>query len=63
MAELDEGIDDLKLNIAFMEAGIRTPDTTYDRRATAGKDANDNIPSPPPLPPVPPVGPVTPPAP
>jgi len=49
MAELDEAIDELKANIAFLKAGVHTPDPEYDRRAAAGKAANDrNTPPPPP---------------
>ena len=55
MAELDEAIDDLNANIAFLEAGVHTLDPVYDRRAAAGKAANQrNIPGPPPGPPTPP---------
>ena len=56
MAELDEAIDDLNANIAFLEAGIFVVDPTYNRRALAGSQANDrNKPPPPPPPPTPPI--------
>ena len=60
MAELDEAIDDLEANIAFLKAGIFVIDPTYNRRAQAGDQANQrNKPVPPPPPPTPP-GPPTP---
>ena len=54
MGKLDEAIDDLNANIAFLEAGIFVIDPTYERRAAAGAKANnDNKPPPPPPPPPP----------
>lgn len=54
MAELDEAIDDLNANIAFLEAGIHVPDPQYNRRALAGQQANNRNTPPPPTPPTPP---------
>ena len=53
MAALDEALDELKANIAFMEAGLFTPDPVWDRRALAGKTENDAMRPPPPTPPTP----------
>ena len=56
MAELDEAIDDLNANIAFLEAGVFVIDPTYNRRAAAGENANQrNKPPPPPPAPPPPI--------
>jgi len=55
MGQLDEAIDDLNANIAFLEAGVHTLDSEYARRALAGKDANDRNRPPPPPPPPPPI--------
>jgi len=54
MAELDEAIDDLEANIAFLKAGVHQLDAEYDRRAAPGKAANDrNVQPTPPGPPTP----------
>jgi len=58
MAELDEAIDDLEANIAFLKAGVFVIDPTYNRRANAGDAANQRnrpVPPTPPTPPGPPV--------
>jgi len=59
MAQLDEAIDDLNANIAFLKAGIFVVDSMYNRRAQAGAQANTRN-KPPPPPPPPPPGPPTP---